>query len=989
MHRFICPHCQAALKLRSEQPPAGARCPRCQKPLAAAVAVKPIPEIRPIPELKPIPARSGSGVLMALLILLGVGAVGAGGWFIWQRVNQPGTQPQQQANNQTPPEQTANNANNTNNTNNTSTNTDNNPPTRVVNTRGTNNNLPEENSPRSDRPIGKRYALLVGVQEYGSEDLPDLRFTDADIEEFADVLLKADYPAEQVVVLTQARGQKEASLQPTAPRIRAALDDLLKKCQRDDLLLVAFAGHGIEVQETGRFYFCPVGAKLKETDSLVSLNEVYDRLKNCAAGYKLLLADACRNDPASRGIPEERNIQSVTRRMQTLAPPGGVMAFYSCSPGQYAYEPDELKHGVFFHYLIEGLRGDADLDGDSVIIREEVEAYVKKRVRAYASQKLRREQWPHLMGDSNDQRPLVVLAGTADGGNQPVVPVKPKTPRKPLPRSVLLEEDFQNVEDGELPRGWDDRKAGGRGVYGVQKDASGRKALETLAKSGNPPIILPTLNLRDDFYVECEFLIGDYQTLSLHLSGLSLGAGLETTVDSWGSVTLADVPAKVSPRFTRLDVNRLRLTREGDIYRVSINESVVLAAPLPYKGWFDTIELHLTAGASNANNARIYSVRAGLLEPGEEKGKPQASVLLAEDFTRVPEGKRPDGWDDRKLYKVVTGPSGRRILQAMASQHSYPITLPRLAIQGDFFVESEFMLGDYMTFWLRLEGSGPGAATLVHVDAWGNVGLGVDGEPKPSHFRRLDVNRIRLEREKDRYIVRVNDIVAVEAELPYTGSFDSVQLFVSGGGSVSNAPETGVFAVKAAVVGPPREAEKPRGTTVLYEDFVKLEAGELPEGWPDRGLFEMGRDPAGAVGICTSAEKDLQICRVPLPRPLEGDFFAECEFALGDYQNLQIIVEGKDVKIPVDVTAWGVVTLATRAGVDGQKAFYRLKPNRLRLERTADRYTVRLNDAVVTAGILPFKGNIEKLSLALTAGDSNISKARIYAVRAGLFHGPK
>jgi hypothetical protein len=271
--------------------------------------------------------------------------------------------------------------------------------------------------------------------------------------------------------------------------------------------------------------------------------------------------------------------------------------------------------------------------------------------------------------------------------------------------------------------------------------------------------------------------------------------------------------------------------------------------------------------------------------------------------------------------------------------------------------------------------------------AWGKVGLGVDGTTKPSHFRRRNVNRLRLEREGDRYVVRVNGVVALEAELSYAGGFDTVQLFVSGGRS--NAPETGIFAVKAALIGPPREAEKPRGTTVLYEDFVQIEPGELPRGWPDRGLFEMDRDAAGAVSICTCAEKDMPFCRVPLPHVLEGDFFAECEFAIGDQQKVQVLVEGKGTLIPVVVDSWGKVTLAGRPAADGQKAFHRRKPNRLRLERVGDRYTVRINDVVVTAAVLPFEGNIEKLSLGLTAGGRNTGKARIYAVRAGLFHGSK
>ena len=37
--------------------------------------------------------------------------------------------------------------------------------------------------------------------------------------------------------------------------------------------------------------------------------------------------------------------------------PKGVVALFSCSAKEKAYESDKLKHGVFFHYVIEALRG--------------------------------------------------------------------------------------------------------------------------------------------------------------------------------------------------------------------------------------------------------------------------------------------------------------------------------------------------------------------------------------------------------------------------------------------------------------------------------------------------------------------------------------------------------------------------------------------------------------------------------------------------------
>lgn len=43
-------------------------------------------------------------------------------------------------------------------------------------------------------------------------------------------------------------------------------------------------------------------------------------------------------------------------------------------------EREELRHGVFTYYLLEGLRGSADLDGDGVITVDEISAYVSRKV---------------------------------------------------------------------------------------------------------------------------------------------------------------------------------------------------------------------------------------------------------------------------------------------------------------------------------------------------------------------------------------------------------------------------------------------------------------------------------------------------------------------------------------------------------------------------------------------------------------------------------
>ncbi|MCA9114247.1 MAG: SUMF1/EgtB/PvdO family nonheme iron enzyme, partial [Planctomycetaceae bacterium] len=228
---------------------------------------------------------------------------------------------------------------------------------------------------------GVRYALLVGVRKYGqSSTLRLLRYPEQDVEQLATVLRGAGYRSENVMVMTQTRGADDLRYYPLAKNIRRELQVLLRDLRPADSLLIGFSGHGVQFRNAEESYFCPVDASLEDRSTLIGLNEIYEQLKQCPAKVKLLLCDACRNDPVADFTRRATvDLTSVTRPQQ-LQPPGGAAAFFSCSAGEVSYEDDKLQHGVFFHTVIEALKGKADLDDDQSVTLPEMEIFVKKRV---------------------------------------------------------------------------------------------------------------------------------------------------------------------------------------------------------------------------------------------------------------------------------------------------------------------------------------------------------------------------------------------------------------------------------------------------------------------------------------------------------------------------------------------------------------------------------------------------------------------------------
>jgi TPR repeat protein len=251
--------------------------------------------------------------------------------------------------------------------------------------RGQEKNIrPQSGRPRSADKTRKG-ALLVGVNDYDNRKLEDLKYAERDVEELAKELRTADY---EVRLLT---GNGAGADRATKANIDKALAEVLRKLTKKDTLLVAIAGHGQQVPVNGdggrekvEAFFCPRDAILDKPETMVSMSFVLKQLDERGGGTNLVLVDACRNDPSpGRGRGIDGN------RVEAL--PEGTAVLFSCSKGQRAFESAKAGggHGVFFHFVLEGLRGKARNDRGAVTW-DRLVAYVKERVE---------EEFPKLVPD--------------------------------------------------------------------------------------------------------------------------------------------------------------------------------------------------------------------------------------------------------------------------------------------------------------------------------------------------------------------------------------------------------------------------------------------------------------------------------------------------------------------------------------------------------------------------------------------------------------
>jgi formylglycine-generating enzyme required for sulfatase activity len=265
----------------------------------------------------------------------------------------------------------------------------------------------------------ERYAFLVGVRQYDRTQLNALQYTENDVTQLAGVLARGGYRKANVVLMTQTVGASETRFLPIAKNIRKELDLLLREVGAGDSLLVALSGHGVQYEAGGDSYFCPADADLTDRASLIPLGAVYQSLAASQAAVKVLLVDACRNDPLSSLARSRRvvDLETLSRQPQR-EPPGGIAALFSCSRGEQSFEHPELQHGIFFHYIIQGLSGQADLDKDQEISLAELEQFSVKEVQRFARRQLAVAQTPERRGEA---RGLLTLASAAAAAPLPVL----------------------------------------------------------------------------------------------------------------------------------------------------------------------------------------------------------------------------------------------------------------------------------------------------------------------------------------------------------------------------------------------------------------------------------------------------------------------------------------------------------------------------------------------------------------------------------------
>ncbi len=290
----------------------------------------------------------------------------------------------------------------------------------------------------------KRWALLIGVDQYEDTNITPLRGAANDAHSLRATLIKyAGFPPDQVIVLATS---EPAERRPTRTNVLKRLSNLAGLVPKDGLLLISFAGHGIDRQ--GRGFLIPSDATLTEDlglleETAVSVNHIKQRIKDTGVQQVMILLDACRSYPTGRSNSSNPLTTGFTKGFNFDVHNREVAAFavlYATALGDRAYEYGEKRRGYFSWAITQALSGAAANERGEVTLRSVVK-YLEDTVPKLVALEYgaRTTQKPFALVEGYRADELVVAFsqsianGTADAGNGPVQISEASTSKESLP----------------------------------------------------------------------------------------------------------------------------------------------------------------------------------------------------------------------------------------------------------------------------------------------------------------------------------------------------------------------------------------------------------------------------------------------------------------------------------------------------------------------------------------------------------------------------
>ncbi|MBN1561627.1 PEGA domain-containing protein [candidate division KSB1 bacterium] len=232
------------------------------------------------------------------------------------------------------------------------------------------------------------HAVIIGIDKYKDARIPNLQFANADARGIYDILTDSElgriHPDNVILLLDEEASQVN---------IRTAIShEIPRRADAKDMVIIYYAGHGAPLIDPKspspdgmEKYLIPADANLDTLRATaISMGDIQRFFAWIESNQIVFFIDSCYSGEAGgrtfqQPYYQTRHLQLTNDFLDNVAGEGRLVVT-ACGVNEVSMETEELGHGLFTYYLMQGLKGAADTDGDGLVTDRELYDYIFENV---------------------------------------------------------------------------------------------------------------------------------------------------------------------------------------------------------------------------------------------------------------------------------------------------------------------------------------------------------------------------------------------------------------------------------------------------------------------------------------------------------------------------------------------------------------------------------------------------------------------------------
>jgi len=223
--------------------------------------------------------------------------------------------------------------------------------------------------------VASKFALIIANTEYSDPGLAQLTSPGMDAREFGRVLDSPELGGFNDVIIL---------FNESSARVGETIDYFFSGRKSDDLLLLYFSGHGVR-DEFGALYLAVRNTNRERLRSTAIKSDfIREAMDQSRSRRQILILDCCNSGAFAQGTKAE--IGGSIGTAQAFEGTGyGRIVLTASDSTQFAWEGDkvigqDITNSLFTHFLVKGIEGEADRNGDGKITVDELYDFAYERV---------------------------------------------------------------------------------------------------------------------------------------------------------------------------------------------------------------------------------------------------------------------------------------------------------------------------------------------------------------------------------------------------------------------------------------------------------------------------------------------------------------------------------------------------------------------------------------------------------------------------------